>query len=219
MDFWLRSSGRQFAARCRACTGQRGRPGGAKLLGLAVAAVVALGATAANATLTFNVSQDGANVVVTSSGSLDLSGLSIDPGFTSEADLHGDPGFVGTGVVGVAQTGYFGFTGPTTFGAGTGLVDASSSSGASVSLNATVPLVFVAADYSGGSLAGTATFDNATISSLGLETGAYLFTLPSDTIVVNIAGVPEPAAWAMLVCGFGLIGARMRRRRTSISFA
>jgi hypothetical protein len=29
-------------------------------------------------------------------------------------------------------------------------------------------------------------------------------------------GVPEPATWAMLITGFGLVGASMRRRRTSL---
>ncbi len=32
-------------------------------------------------------------------------------------------------------------------------------------------------------------------------------------------GVPEPASWAMMLGGFGLIGATMRRRRTAFTFA
>jgi hypothetical protein len=32
-------------------------------------------------------------------------------------------------------------------------------------------------------------------------------------------GVPEPASWAMMVGGFGLVGGAMRRRRTSLRFA
>ncbi len=32
-------------------------------------------------------------------------------------------------------------------------------------------------------------------------------------------GVPEPASWAMLIAGFGLTGAAMRRRRTSAAIA
>lgn len=31
--------------------------------------------------------------------------------------------------------------------------------------------------------------------------------------------VPEPASWAMMIMGFGLVGARARRRRTTVSFA
>jgi hypothetical protein len=33
------------------------------------------------------------------------------------------------------------------------------------------------------------------------------------------AGVPEPAAWGMMIGGFGLAGAAMRRRQTKVSFA
>lgn len=33
-----------------------------------------------------------------------------------------------------------------------------------------------------------------------------------------VAGVPEPATWAMMIGGFGLIGSAMRRRRVSTTF-
>jgi len=32
-------------------------------------------------------------------------------------------------------------------------------------------------------------------------------------------GVPEPASWAMMIGGFALVGASLRRRRTAVSFA
>jgi hypothetical protein len=35
----------------------------------------------------------------------------------------------------------------------------------------------------------------------------------------TIAAVPEPAQWTLMVAGFGLVGATLRRRRTTISFA
>jgi len=34
----------------------------------------------------------------------------------------------------------------------------------------------------------------------------------------SVDGVPEPASWAMMVIGFGAIGAASRRRRTSLTF-
>jgi hypothetical protein len=37
--------------------------------------------------------------------------------------------------------------------------------------------------------------------------------LPSD-VTEPVSGVPEPASWAMLIAGFGLTGAALRRRRT-----
>ncbi|MBO9581616.1 MAG: PEP-CTERM sorting domain-containing protein [Sphingobium sp.] len=33
------------------------------------------------------------------------------------------------------------------------------------------------------------------------------------------APVPEPATWAMLIAGMGIVGASMRRRKTAVSFA
>jgi len=35
----------------------------------------------------------------------------------------------------------------------------------------------------------------------------------------GVAGVPEPASWAMLIAGFGLTGAAMRRRRVAATIA
>jgi hypothetical protein len=36
----------------------------------------------------------------------------------------------------------------------------------------------------------------------------------------NVAGVPEPASWAMIIIGFGLAGAAMRRRaKVSVTYA
>jgi len=32
-------------------------------------------------------------------------------------------------------------------------------------------------------------------------------------------GIPEPAAWAMMLAGFGLVGSAMRRRQATLSFA
>jgi hypothetical protein len=37
--------------------------------------------------------------------------------------------------------------------------------------------------------------------------------------VGGVAGVPEPASWAMFIGGFGLIGAGMRRRQAIVRFA
>ena len=36
---------------------------------------------------------------------------------------------------------------------------------------------------------------------------------------VVAGGVPEPATWAMMIAGFGLVGAAMRRRKVQVRFA
>lgn len=55
----------------------------------------------------------------------------------------------------------------------------------------------------------------------------YAGTLNADTpghfVTVNFdapaAGVPEPTTWAMLIAGFGLVGAAARRRRSAVAAA
>ena len=63
---------------------------------------------------------------------------------------------------------------------------------------------------SGSSLSGTSTFDGATIASLGLTPGSYVYTwgsgVDADSMTVNIAGVPEPSTWAMMGLGFAALG-------------
>jgi hypothetical protein len=59
------------------------------------------------------------------------------------------------------------------------------------------------------------------ITTAGLYTVNFQFDanrIPSKDIVIDrvyVAAVPEPASWAMLVAGFGLVGAGVRRQRRS----
>lgn len=52
---------------------------------------------------------------------------------------------------------------------------------------------------------------NYTSNGLGSYGGNLTFT--------PAAAIPEPAAWAMMIGGFGVVGATMRRRRTTVRFA
>jgi hypothetical protein len=72
-------------------------------------------------------------------------------------------------------------------------------------------------------------FNTAKMTGVTVSPGATL-TSQSGTLairedgtfgyaaVVSTAAVPEPASWAMLIAGFGLVGASMRRRKVSVSF-
>jgi hypothetical protein len=61
----------------------------------------------------------------------------------------------------------------------------------------------------------------------GLNSGQVFVTLNTSSGVEGIRGnlnavpqlnaVPEPASWAMLIAGFGLVGAALRRRRVAIA--
>ncbi len=50
----------------------------------------------------------------------------------------------------------------------------------------------------------------------GMMLGNYSGTVNGT---LTAAGIPEPAAWAMMIAGFGAIGGRARRRRLTASFA
>lgn len=48
------------------------------------------------------------------------------------------------------------------------------------------------------------------------------YVLTGVSVVAAAGGVPEPATWALMIVGFGAVGAAMRRRakvRTAVSFA
>lgn len=65
-------------------------------------------------------------------------------------------------------------------------------------------------------LAGTSYF--AVASGFGnTDFGAYVLEINGPGAVIPGSGsvVPEPASWAMLIAGFGLVGATMRRRRNA----
>ena len=51
-------------------------------------------------------------------------------------------------------------------------------------------------------------------TSIGSPSGQFAFsgTGGQSVFAYSVAGVPEPAAWALMLAGFGLTGAAMRRR-------
>ena len=56
------------------------------------------------------------------------------------------------------------------------------------------------------------------IAGQGVENGSRP-GLGANSAFIAVGQVPEPASWAMMVAGFGLAGAAMRRRRTQTVFA
>ena len=58
-------------------------------------------------------------------------------------------------------------------------------------------------------------------SSLKIAPGQYTFVLDGSSFAgqgeLSVSSVPEPAAWALMIGGFGLAGASLRRRRASVA--
>jgi hypothetical protein len=46
---------------------------------------------------------------------------------------------------------------------------------------------------------------------------SWAMTCANDVIQGNVAFVPEPSSWALMILGFGAVGAAMRRRRVALS--
>ena len=194
--------------------------------------VIALGLacgiqTTANAAIVVTVAQSGTNVVATLSGSLNLSGLTALPApFGLTRAIAPSRGYIGLGTSPLT-TGYEGLTGAGVFGPGNGFTFSNADVGDGFGLDTIFgsDVLFLPINYfSGALLSGNSTFNNVTIAGLGLTTGSYIFRSSSDTVTINIGAasgpVPEPATWAMMIGGFGAIGAAMRRRRrVSVTFA
>ena len=56
----------------------------------------------------------------------------------------------------------------------------------------------------------------STLVTLQGVTG-YAYIGLDDISIDGVGGVPEPAAWALMLAGFGMIGATLRRRRVAVA--
>lgn len=201
---------------------------------LAVAMLIGFGLCLprAQAAYTLTIQADQTGVTATGAGSINFDALSpfgdeLDPSLIDASD--------GAVIVGPAtptdDTYYSGITGPDVFGSGDEFF-ADAGGGAIVGLGTfgetsggvvAVPMGYV----SGASLGtSTATWTGATITSLGLTPGSYVWTWGSgasaDTFTLDIGSLgiiaaPEPATWAMMLLGLGGVALLRTRRRIPAS--
>jgi hypothetical protein len=195
------------------------RIAGTVALGAALLIAVGLSTSPAQAAFVVTLTQEGPNVVAIGSGTINTTGLSFY--YSQNTGVHPfvEPQFadIVTGqfpsAIDVYESAY---AGPTSFGSGyeTG---ASSGSGSIVGIY-NHDIVVVPYDYRSGSpLMDTATYDNATFSSLGVTPGTYVWSWGSGlnadsfTLTVGAAAVSEPSTLDLMT--LGLLGAGFARRK------
>ena len=168
--------------------------------------------------------QVGNNVVSTGSGTIDLTGLTQNSNSTlisASVDASSGSDSVGSALQDI--TFYGGAAGPEYLGTGGSVLSSLGTGNAVGALrgNSGGDEIFVPKGFvSGGSLFGTATYDNATFASLELTPGTYTYTwnMPGDSLVIIIGGtstpVPEPASLAVLGVGIVVAAAARLVRKT-----
>jgi hypothetical protein len=176
---------------------------------------------------TMTLQQVGSNVVATGSGAFNLSGLTgtgnIDGG---SSGVRASIGFIGVHPVGGLLPAYDGFTGPTSFGSSEFLFLADASRGNSVAISGLMEILVVPVGYvSGNALSNSMAFNNATLASLGVTPGTYVwtwgtglanqnFTLQIGSVGVPPPGVPDGGSTVSLL-GCALLGLAALRRKLS----
>ena len=171
---------------------------------------------------TVTLEQVGSNVVATGGGALDLTGLTFEQNFlNAPPQIQANFSLMITGPGGANQSQYVGFTGPTNFGSGD-LVFADTGSGDGVGIFGTsiiVPQGYI----SGAALSSSATFNNATLASLGATPGFYSWTwgdgenqfFALEIGSVGVPGVPDGGSTVSLL-GCALLGLAAVRRKLKL---
>jgi hypothetical protein len=189
----------------------------------AVAVLVGL-ASRAQAGFVLTVEPQGNNVFATGSGSIDLSDLTADGTGNDGAYICGGQGVAAVGDLPSGDNApfyydYSGFgEGPSAFGSFIFSIP-NSDSGNFVEMQALSNAVVVPVGYvSNAPLSGTATFDNTTISAMGLTPGSYTWTWgtddPADFFTLNIdtVAVPEPSSFVLAALSvLGMLAVARRR--------
>jgi len=181
----------------------------------AVLAATMMAASApAGAAVTMTFTQVGSDVVLSGSGSYDLTGATILGSGAQDGFVNPSGGSLAVGGPFANVTAYTLVSNGGTLGTGS-YIDGFPDAGQVFGLDAAANFLTVYNGYvSLSSLSGSTTFVGQTIESLGLNPGTYVYSLPNDTLTVVVPGaVPEPASWAMMLMGFGAVGGMMRSRR------
>lgn len=189
-----------------------------------VVVVVAFSATKSRADFTITIVQSGTSVIATGTGTLNLNALTADGSGTAVTGIRPNNAAISLGgppIVDWQADFYTGnITGPSAMGPG-GFRQADHATGNNVLLNFPNQRLDVESGYqSGDPLNGTATWDNTTISGLGLTPGKYTWSWgvmeggTLDTFNVEIPNtVPAPSSMGLLISGTAALMLACRRGR------
>jgi hypothetical protein len=194
----------------------------------AIASLVIIGSPA-RAGYIVTLTQAGPNVVANGSGAIDLGGLELLAIISVPVEVNPIPAVIITGpppslnrqTIADLYVGA-GFHGPINIGNGFTEMFATSGSGDVVGLIVDPPGgygLFVPQGYiSGTALSDTATYDNATFSSLGVTPGTYEWTWGAGanqnfTLKIGATTVPDAGSTFMLLSGAIVALGNFRRRR------
>jgi hypothetical protein len=200
------------------CCGQFG------LTGLAVLGAITLSAGDAKALLIYNIFESGGNVVIQSSGSLQLSGANLaDASACNVTDLEPANARFCTGVQPLNPSDFlrYSITGPASFSSNsnTNFYYANSSSGILTLLYGGQGSFSIASGYVNGTpIVSSATYNGKTLADLGFSQSAGLigsWTLSGSGDTINVvlgpAAVPGPLPLFGTAAAFGW-SRRLRRR-------
>ena len=201
--------------------------------GLLVTALLALASAApAQAVLLLKVEQIGSNVVVTGSGSVNLTALNVeydDDNFTNtftDIQLFAGPAAFADGLV----TAYSGLSGPSTIGAIPNVLllpdDSADSNGNLFGLLSNDqsngdgtgrPLLFLPQSYTSSALlAGTSFYSNTTYADFGLTDGTiktWSWGTGATAVSVNVQVGSTPVPAPLGIAGAGAVFTGIKRRR------
>jgi hypothetical protein len=192
------------------------------LVGICSAVYGLLGATvAANAsTYIVTIEQVGSDVVATGSGQLDLTSLTLFfTGAGPGAGIVPNTAQISFATTGSTIDAYDGlFSGPASFGTGT-LTLADTTSGEPVFFLRVLQSLAVPTGYISDAALGTSTstYSNATLTSLGVTPGIYVWTwgpAANQSFTLDIINpIPIPAALPLFATGLGVLGLLGWRRK------
>ena len=187
---------------------------------LAVACGLAALTGVARADVVVTLEESGGDVVATYAGSIDTAGslgvYGVDSSTPFASIWPQGPRFElvsGSSVIMVSQF----FSGPASFGSAgatpTGLISGRSFGFGPVDQEPGKFGFIVASDYqSGSALSGTATWQLASFSTLGITPGTYVWTTGTNTFTLTTNPVPEPVGGIMAAVGLTTAALGMRRR-------